>query len=317
MLPLESVPNLSEGRDARVVRTLGEAFASRGARLLDVHSDADHNRSVFTLVGDDDALVDSLVSGVEAAVSAIDLTRHQGVHPRIGAADVVPVVPLGAGDEGRAVAAAHAVGRRLGDELELPVFLYGLVGEGLRPAFYRRGGLTELRRRMAVGELEPAYGPTEADERRGAVLVGARLPLVAFNVTLAHGDLEIAREIAASVRGASGGMPGVQALGLELADGTPQVSTNVIDLEVAPVHELVARIRAEAEARGARVHEGELVGLLPARVVLEAAFALGVADPADGGGVPTAAAREAAASALALPQLPADRVIEWHLQLVS
>ena len=213
MLPLESVPNVSEGRDLAVVASLGAAFAGSGARLLDTHVDADHHRSVFTLVGDDRALEDGLVAGVEAARRVVDLRAHDGVHPRVGAADVVPVVPLDSGDLDRAEAVARAVARRVGEELELPVFLYGSLGGGLRPAFFRRGGPDELQRRIDAGELSPAYGPARLDSRAGAVLVGVRRPLLAFNLEL-HGTLDVAREIAAAVRHSSGGLPGVQALGL-------------------------------------------------------------------------------------------------------
>jgi glutamate formiminotransferase len=269
---LEAVPNVSEGRDAGSVAALADAFASR-AVVLDVHSDPDHNRSVFTLAGGDEELVDALLAGIAAAVERIDLRRHVGVHPRVGAADVVPLVPLSADAMPRAVAAARVLGQRIGDELALPVFLYGEVGEGRRPAFFRRGGLEELRRRVDAGELEPDAGPSRVDPRAGVVLVGAREPLVAYNVVLATDDIEIAREVARAVRGSSGGMPGVQAIGLLLPEAAQvQVSLNVIDVESAPLHEVLERVRSEAGARGVEVATGELVGLVPARV-LEAASA--------------------------------------------
>ena len=292
MLPLESVPNVSEGRDETVVRKIGEAF-SAAARLLDVHSDIDHNRSVYTLVGvdGDDALVDSLLAGIQAASELVDLREHEGVHPRVGAADVVPLVPLVAADMERARAAALRLGERVGNKLGLPTFLYGEVGNGRRPAFFRRGGRDELQRRMSVGELVPDFGPAELDERAGAVLVGARAPLVAFNVVLASEDASVAAEVAAAVRESSGGLPGVQALGFRLASsGRAQVSVNVIDVERASLHEVVGRITAEASARGVEVHGCELVGLLPARAVVAAA-----------------------ARPLGLPGLDASRVLELRL----
>jgi len=269
---LEAVPNVSEGRDARRVAEIADAFSS-SALLLDVHSDPDHDRSVFTLAGDDDQLVDSLLTGIAVAVELVDLTRHVGVHPRVGVADVVPIVPLSPADMPRAVSAACVLAHRVGAELGLPVFHYGEIGEGRRPAFYRRGGLDELARRIDAGELEPGAGPARIDPRSGVVLVGAREPLVAYNVVLATDDVEIAREIARAVRGSSGGMPGVQAIGLLLPEtARVQVSLNVIDVEAAPLHEVIARIREEAEARGVDVATGELVGLVPARV-LDAAVA--------------------------------------------
>lgn len=273
MLPLESVPNVSQGRDAAAIDTVGEAFASR-ARLLDVHSDADHNRSVFTLVGSegDEALVDSLVAGIDKATEVVDLRTHEGVHPRVGAADVVPIVPIRQEDMDRACELAVSLGRRVGAELELPVFLYGEVGNGRRPAFFRRGGPDELQSRVDAGELTPDFGPARLDPRAGAVLVGARKPLVAFNVVLTSDDADVARAIAAAVRESGGGLPGVQALGLRLASsGRAQVSMNVIDLERAALHEVVERVASEAARCGVAIESAELVGLLPVAAVLTAA----------------------------------------------
>ncbi len=313
MRPLESVPNVSEGRDAATIAAIGRAFVTGSARLLDTHTDAAHHRSVFTLVGDDRALEDGLVAGVRAARETIDLRRHEGVHPRIGAADVVPVVPLSAADPARAKAVASAVAARIGGELELPVFLYGTLAGGVRPVFYRRGGPAELQRRVDAGEVAPAYGPPRLDPRAGAVLVGVRAPLLAFNVVL-DAPLDVARAVAHAVRASSGGLPGVQALGLQLDDGSVQVSTNIVDLGSTPPHVLVERVRAEAEARGGRVREGELVGLITAASVAAAAAAGGIARPFDQTGLPTDAALERAAQALRLPRLDADRVLEWHLR---
>jgi glutamate formiminotransferase len=309
---LESVPNVSEGRNQSVVAAIARAFAGAGARVLDTHMDGDHDRAVLTLVGDERSLEDGLVAGVDAARRLIDLRRHDGVHPRVGAADVVPVIPLAAGDVGRAAAVAHAVGERVGGELALPVFLYGEIGGGRRPAYFRRGGLRELETRMASGELAPDYGPRRLDPGAGAVLLGVREPLVAFNLEL-RGTLETARAVAAAVRESSGGLPGVQALGLRLGRDRIQVSTNVVDLDATAPHAMVERIAAEAAARGAEVGRGELVGLLPARCVEAAALAAGLGEPLDERGVPTADARDAAARALRLEHLDADRVLEWHL----
>jgi glutamate formiminotransferase len=275
---LEAVPNVSEGRDPGVISALGAAFA-RHALLLDVHSDPDHNRSVFTLVGDDDGLVDSLLAGIATAARLVDLRVHDGVHPRIGAADVVPIVPLEPGDMSRAVAAASLLAHRVGTELGLPVLRYGEIGGGRRPSFFRRGGLEELGRRVESGELDPDDGPRRIDPRSGAVLIGARRPLVAYNVDLGTADLDVARDIAAAVRESSGDMQGVQAIGLLLpGSGRAQVSMNVIDVDSAPLHEVFDRVRAEATDRGVDVTGGELVGLVPARV-LRAAEAAGVAVP--------------------------------------
>jgi glutamate formiminotransferase len=309
---LESVPNVSEGRDRSVVEAIAASLASAGARVVDIHVDAGHNRSVLTVLGDERALEDGLVQGIDEARRAIDLRRHEGAHPRVGAADVVPVVPLAPEDVPRAISVASAVARRVGEELGLPVFLYGLLAEGRRPAFYRRGGLEELGRRLAAAELAPPHGPAELDPRSGAVLVGVRAPLVAYNLELL-GPIETARAVARAVRRSSGGLPGVQALGLELDDGRLQVSTNLIDVDATPLHAMVERIVAEAEARGARVGVGELVGLVPAGCIAAAATSAGVAVAVDGDGLPTEEALSEAARLLRLERLEPGRVLEWHL----
>jgi glutamate formiminotransferase len=273
-LPLESVPNFSEGRDRATIDTLAAAL-SEHAELLDVHSDPDHNRSVFTLVGDDRQLEEALVAGVACAKERIDLRRHEGAHPRIGAADVVPVVPLRPEHMRRAIRVARLVGKRLAAEVGLPVFFYGELGERRGPAFFRKGGPEELQRRLDAGELKPEFGPPWLDERAGGVLVGARRPLIAFNVNLRGVDVEVARQIAALMRESDGGYPGVRALGLDLSSaGRVQVSMNVEDYEAAALHELVERIESEAAARGAQVEGSELVGLMPAGAAVAAAGAI-------------------------------------------
>jgi glutamate formiminotransferase / 5-formyltetrahydrofolate cyclo-ligase len=271
VLPLESVPNFSDGRDRRTIDAIGAALGAH-ARVLDVHADADHNRSVFTAVGTDFELVDGLVAAVEVARERIDLRRHEGAHPRVGAADVLPIVPIAPGDLERARAAASRLGERIG-ALGLPAFSYAPPERG--PAFFRRGGVAELQRRLDAGELRPDWGPAQLDPSAGAVLVGARRPLIAFNVNL-RGPVGAAREIAALVREHDGGgFPGVRALGLDLPRaGVAQVSMNVEDWEAAALHEIVARISAEAQARGVEVVGSELVGLMPAGAAVAAAGAI-------------------------------------------
>ena len=303
MALLESVPNVSEGRDRVVVSDIAMAFGQCG-HVLDVHSDPDHHRSVITLVAEEDDLVEALFAGVERAMRLIDLRRHNGIHPRVGAADVVPIVALPGGSMSAAVEVARVLGSRVGAELDVPVFLYGVSGGGRRPAFFRRGGTAELQRRIDEDELIPDFGPRRLDPAAGAVLVGARPLLVAFNLELSSGGLQDAQAIAAAVRESSGGMRGVQALGLELPGvglpgvglpgsglsgrGRIQVSLNVIDVEEARLVDVVARVREEAALRDVDVGQGELVGLMPESAV---------ADP----------------EALGLVALPDDRVLERRI----
>ena len=257
---LLAVPNVSEGADAALIESLGGSFGA--ARLLDVHADADHNRSVFTLAGEQGELADGLVQGAAAAMEAIDLRAHAGVHPHVGAIDVIPVVHLDAERRGAAVAEALTAAARIGDELELPVFLYGALAtrpEHAERAWLRRGGPPELARRMAAGELRPDFGPTEALPSAGAALVTARPPLVAFNLDLQSDDLELAKRIAAGIRESGGGFPGVRAIGLHLEQrGRAQVSMNVHDHKAVPLRLLVEAVRKHAQ-----VAEAELVGLAP------------------------------------------------------
>lgn len=269
--PLEAVPNFSEGRADEVLDAIGAALTEH-ARLLDVHRDPDHNRSVFTLVGDEDAIVEALVAGIACARDRIDLRAHEGVHPRVGAADVVPIVPIRPQDRDRAIAAARRLAERVGAELGVPVFLYADLAPGRGPAFFRRGGLAELARRIQSGELTPDYGPQRLHPSTGATIVGSRRPLIAFNVNLRNADVEVAREIAATIRESGGGFPRLRALGLDLhTAGLAQVSMNVEDWQASALHEIVARIEQEAKARGAELAGSELVGLMPAGAAVEAA----------------------------------------------
>lgn len=279
--PLEAVPNFSEGRSQGTIDALGDALW-RHAHVLDVHADTDHNRSVFTIAAGESEVVDALVTGIACARERIDLRRHEGVHPRVGVADVVPVVAVWPQQLDAAKRAALAVGDRVADELALPVFLYGALAPGVRPAQIRRGGPAELQRRIDAGEVTPDRGPGRLDPRAGCVLVGARRPLIAFNVNLATDQLAVAREIAAIVRETGGGFRGVRALGFPLASrGLVQVSMNVEDWQASPLDEIVARIEREAAARGVEVWGSELVGLMPEGAALPGASALGLTSLTD------------------------------------
>lgn len=263
------MPNASEGRDAVAIEAIATVFAPPGGpvRLLDVHSDPDHGRSVFTLCGRQGELAGALLAGAREAVARIDLRRHSGVHPHAGALDVAPVVYLEEADRGAACAEALTAGALIGDELELPVFLYGeLATSGLHRerAELRAGGPGRLAERIASGELVPDHGPACAHPSAGALLVAARPPLVAFNLDLATDDVELAREVATAVRESGGGLPGVRAIGLQLPGrGRAQVAVNVHDHRAAPLAAVVAAVRARAE-----IAEAELVGLAP-RAALE------------------------------------------------
>ena len=262
--PLLSVPNVSEGRDAGLIAALERAF-SEGVSLLDRHSDADHNRTVFTLAGEAVALREALARGAAAAIESIDMGEHEGAHPAIGALDVCPFVWLDAGDRVAAEAAAAEAAGEIG-ALGVPVFFYGALATGpdhVERAYFRNGGLTELWLRMEGGELSPDRGPGLPHRTAGATLVTARPPLAAFNVELDGADLDTARSVAAGLRESGGGLSGVRAIGLPLASGRTQVSTNVHDPVAVPLGEVVERARALAASLGARPVEAELIGLVP------------------------------------------------------
>jgi len=257
---LLAIPNVSEGRDRAAIEAIGAAF---DARLLDIHSDPDHHRSVFTMAGGPGGLAGAVLSGAAEAVRRIDVVnRHEGIHPRVGAIDVAPIVYLEGADRGAAGAEALVLGDLLGAELELPVFIYGELAQGRTRAELRRGGPANLARRIETGELRPDFGPRRLHPTAGAVLVAARPPLIAFNVELAPpASVEDARQIAARIReGGSEGLPGLRAIGLWLdARDVAQVSTNVEDHRATPLASVV-----EAIARHATPARAELVGLAPA-----------------------------------------------------
>jgi glutamate formiminotransferase / 5-formyltetrahydrofolate cyclo-ligase len=255
---LLAIPNVSEGRDETGIKRIAEAF---DARLLDVHSDPDHHRSVFTLAGEPGSLARAVVNGAAETIRQVDLAKHQGIHPRVGAIDVAPIVYLDPEDRGAACAEALVLGDLLGEELALPVFLYGELAQGRTRAELRRGGPATLAKRIESKELRPDFGPAELHPTAGAVLVAARPPLVAFNVELAPpATLEDARKIAAAIReGGPEGLDSVRAIGLWLAArGVAQVSTNVEDHRATSLARLV-----EVIARHAGPSQAELVGLAP------------------------------------------------------
>jgi glutamate formiminotransferase / 5-formyltetrahydrofolate cyclo-ligase len=257
---LITVPNVSEGRDLATLEAIGRAFAP--ARFLDLHTDRDHDRAVFTLAARQGEMAEALFNGARSAIARIDISAHTGIHPHVGALDVMPVVYLDEERRGAAVAEALTAAGLIGGELGVPVFLYGELAtrpEHVERAWIRRGGPKELARRIESTELVPDFGPAKPHPTAGAVLAAARPPLVAFNVDLVTHDLALAKQIAAGLRESGGGLPGVRALGLYLEDrGHAQVSTNVHDHRAVPLREIVDYVRARAE-----VAEAELIGLAP------------------------------------------------------
>src|SRR4051812_34283668 len=262
---LLAVPNVSEGQRRPVIDRIAAGFAP--ARLLDVHSDGDHNRTVLWIAGEQRELPYALASGARAAAESIDLNAQNGVHPRVGSLDVAPVIYRDVDERGPAIATALTAAALIG-ELGIPVFLYGELAtdpERVERAGLRRGGPATLSERMSSGQLTPDYGPAEIHPTAGATLVTARPPLIAFNVELDSTDLALATTIAAQLREGTGGFPGVRALGLWLeARGRVQVSMNVHDHQAAPLPEIVARI-----AERAPIAEAELVGLAPAAALAD------------------------------------------------
>jgi glutamate formiminotransferase len=273
MSMIECIPNFSEGRRRWVLDDIADAIAAvPGVKLLDTHIDPDHNRSVITFAAPAETVGEAAFQGIKTAAQLIDLRQHSGQHPRIGAADVVPFVPLHGATEEQCVQIARALGQRLGTALRLPVYLYGAAAlrhDRTELPDIRRGGYEGLRAAIGTDPARaPDFGP-HALGPAGAVVVGTRPPLIAYNLYLDTDDVEIARQIARAVRGSSGGLPHVRALGL-LVGGRAQVSMNLTDYRVTPAHVAVERVAAEAAKHGAAIVAGELVGLIPEDALLAA-----------------------------------------------
>ena len=273
----EAVPNFSEGRDkARISRIADSVRNTPGVRILDLHSDTDHDRSVLTFVGEEEPLLRASVALTRACAREIDLAAQSGVHPRIGSLDVLPFVPLGPPFSEATLEDATRLARSVGEaigSLGLPVYLYGAAASALHRenlAEVRRGGYRGLVARADDALWKPDYGPEKLSPRSGAVAVGARSFLVAFNVYLDTDDVKVARAVAGEVRERDGGLPGVKALGLRVG-GRAQVSMNLTDLARTSVPVALEAVRRSAERSGARVESTELVGLMPLAAVLETA----------------------------------------------
>lgn len=273
---IECVPNISEGGDsARVGEIAAAVRAVAGVRLLNVSSDASHNRSVLTFVGDASAIRGGVLALFEAALPRIDLTRHRGEHPRMGAVDVVPLIPIRGATAADCVALSRSLGEEIAARFAVPVFLYedSASSEGRRNlADVRRGEFEGLAEKMTKADWKPDFGPDRPHPTAGAVAVGARAPLIAYNINLGTKDLAIADRIARSIRHIGGGFRYVKAMGVELGErGIVQVSINMTNFRKTPLHRVFECVRSEAERHGVAIVGSEIVGLTPSEALFQAA----------------------------------------------
>ena len=275
MAIIECIPNVSEGRRLEVVDALADAIrAVPGVRLLDRSSDGAHNRSVFTLVGDPAPLQAAVLALFDAALPRLDLRSHQGEHPRVGAVDVVPFVPIEGATMADCVALARETGAAVAARFGVPVYLYEEAASN--PARrnledIRRGEFEGLAGRMADPAWTPDFGPAAPHPSAGASVIGARMPLIAYNINLASDRLDVARKIAAAIRFSSGGYRFVKAMGVRLENGTAQVSMNLTNYEKTPIARVFETVKREAARYGVAVLESEIVGLVPAAALRQAA----------------------------------------------
>lgn len=272
---VECVPNFSEGRRQKVIDAIVAAISGVAeVKVLDVKPDADHNRTVVTFIGRPEAVEEATFQGIARAAELIDMDAHQGEHPRVGAADVVPFVPIQGVTMDDCVAMAARLGARVGSELEVPVYLYEAAAtspDRRNLADVRRGEYEGLKQEIALNPArEPDFGPKRMG-KAGATIIGARQPLIAFNVYLTTDDVSVAKKVARAVRGSSGGFRYVKALGLSV-EGRAQVSMNLTDYRRTPIHRVMEMIRCEAARYGVGVASSEIIGLVPQQALLEAAL---------------------------------------------
>lgn len=274
---VECVPNFSEGRRPEVLdEIVGAMTAVEGARLLDREMDADHNRAVVTIVGEPEAVLEAAFRGIAKAADLIDLNQHEGEHPRMGAADVCPFVPVREVTMEECVDLAARLGARVGDELSIPVFLYEEAArrpERQNLADVRKGQFEGLRKEIGSNpEKEPDFGPGRIHPTAGAIAIGARPFLIAYNVNLGTSDLSVAKKIAKSIRHSGGGLRYVKAMGFELKDrGIVQVSINMVNFKGTPLFRVFEMVRSEAARYGVPVVGSEVVGLVPAEALVDVA----------------------------------------------
>ncbi|MDD4008562.1 MAG: glutamate formimidoyltransferase [Fermentimonas sp.] len=279
---IECVPNFSEGRDKQIIEKIADAFRSKeNVKLLDYSSDADHNRSVITVAGEPEALKEAVIEAIGRSVELINLNNHSGQHPRMGAVDVVPFIPIKNVTMDEAIALSKEVGKAVGEKFNLPVFLYEKSAtqphrENL--ANVRRGEYEGLKDKMLLPDWRPDFGPLQPHPSAGAVAVGARMPLVAYNVNLGTSNLEIATAIAKKVRHIGGGLRFCKAMGVELLErGITQVSMNLTDYTKTSIYRAHEMVRMEAKRYGVTVVGGEVIGLVPMEALVDsAAYYLGL-----------------------------------------
>ena len=291
---IECVPNFSEGRRQPVIDALASSVRTTpGVRLLDVQADPDHNRCVLTFVGGPEPVLTAAMEAVAVATKLIDMETHEGSHPRIGATDVVPLVPISGVDLAQCVLLARRLGAQIAERLAIPVYLYGAAATSAARANLadlRRGQYEGLKAEIGRPERAPDYGPARMHPTAGATVVGARLPMVAYNVYLKQADLKVARSIARRIRERDGGLPGVQAIGLEVESGEVQVSMNLLDTTRTSIWRAFSEVARLAAAAGATVVRSEIVGL-----------------------VTGAAVAGSLSEALSCPNLTSAQVLETHL----
>lgn len=274
---VQCIPNFSEGRRPEVVRQIVSAIKeTAGVKLLNYSSNPDHNRTVVTFVGEPEAVLAAAYAGITTAAELINMEEHQGGHPRMGAADVVPFVPISGVTMDECVELARKLGGKVGDELAIPVYLYEFAATTparKNLADVRRGEYEGIKETIHTPERKPDFGPSQIHSRAGAVAIGARNPLVAFNVNLNTSDIEIAKKIAKAVRGSSGGFANVKALGVMLEETNhAQVSMNMTDYKASPLFRVLETIRREAERYGVTIAGTEIVGTVPMDALLDASY---------------------------------------------
>ncbi len=273
---VQCVPNFSEGQRVEVVdEIVGAIKNTAGVALLDYSSDESHNRSVVTFIGEPEAVIEAAFQGAKKAAEKIDMSVHSGAHPRMGATDVIPFIPVKEVTMEECIEMAKQLGQRLADELDLPVYLYEEAAtkpERKNLSAVRRGQYEGLIDAIKEPERKPDFGPAEVHPRAGVTAVGARPPLIAYNINLDSGDVNVANDIARAIRGSSGGFPTVKGLGIMIEEtGKAQVTINVCDYKKVPLHRIFELVKREAARYGVAVVGSEVIGLTPLDALVDAA----------------------------------------------